>query len=53
MKKYIYILTILFSISLSAQELFWYDVLLEVEGEDVPATTATPVPAASPRAHPG
>ena len=35
MKKYIYILTIFFSISLSAQELFWYDVLLEVEGEDV------------------
>ena len=35
MKKYIYILTILFSISLSAQELYWYDVLLEVEGEDV------------------
>ena len=35
MKKYIYFLTIFFSISLSAQELFWYDVLLEVEGEDV------------------
>ena len=34
MKKYIYILTILFSFSLSAQDGFWYDVLLEVEGED-------------------
>ena len=34
MKKYIYILTILFSLSLSAQDGFWYDVLLEVEGED-------------------
>ena len=32
MKKYIYILTILFSISLSAQELYWYDVILEVDG---------------------
>ena len=35
MKKYIYTLITLFSFSLSAQELFWYDVLLEVEGEDV------------------
>lgn len=35
MKKYIYILTILFSFSLSAQDGYWYDVLLEVEGENV------------------
>ena len=35
MRKYIYILTILFSFSISAQEGFWYDVLLEVEGEDI------------------
>ena len=35
MKKYIYILTILFSCSLSSQDGFWYDVLLEVEGENV------------------
>ena len=35
MKKYIYILTILFSFSLSSQDGFWYDVLLEVEGENV------------------
>ena len=32
MKKYIYILSILFSISLSSQELYWYDVILEVDG---------------------
>ena len=35
MKKYIYILITLFSFSLSAQDGYWYDVLLEVEGEDV------------------
>lgn len=35
MNKYIYLLSFLFSISISSQELFWYDVLLEVEGEDV------------------
>ena len=35
MKKYICILITLFSFLLSAQELFWYNVLLEVEGEDV------------------
>jgi hypothetical protein len=34
MRKYIYFLTILFSFSISAQEGFWYDVLLEVDGED-------------------
>ena len=34
MKKYIYILTILFSISLTSQELYWYDVILEVDGVD-------------------
>jgi len=34
MRQFIYILTILFSLSISAQEGFWYDVLLEVEGED-------------------
>ena len=38
MKKYIYILSILFSISLSSQELYWYDVILEVEGEDTLTT---------------
>ena len=35
MKKYIYFLSFLFSISLTSQELYWYDVILEVEGEDV------------------
>ena len=34
MKKYIYILTILFSTSLTSQELYWYDVILEVDGVD-------------------
>ena len=34
MKTYIYILSFFFSISLSAQEMFWYDVIIEVEGED-------------------
>jgi hypothetical protein len=35
MKKYVYLLSLLFSISLSSQELYWYDVILEVEGEDL------------------
>ena len=35
MKKYIYFLSFLFSISLTSQELYWYDVLLEVESDDV------------------
>ena len=35
MKKYLYFLSFLFSISLISQELYWYDVILEVEGEDV------------------
>ena len=34
MRQFIYILAILFSFSISAQEGFWYDVLLEVDGED-------------------
>jgi len=34
MKTFIYILSFFFSISLSAQEMFWYDVIIEVEGED-------------------
>ena len=34
MKTYIYLLSFFFSISLSAQEMFWYDVIIEVEGED-------------------
>ena len=34
MKKITLLLTILFSISLTSQELYWYDVILEVEGED-------------------
>ena len=34
MKKITLLLAILFSISLSSQELYWYDVILEVEGED-------------------
>ena len=35
MKKYVYLLSLLLSISLSSQELYWYDVILEVEGEDL------------------
>lgn len=34
MKKSIYLFALLFSISLSAQELFWYDVILDVEFKD-------------------
>jgi hypothetical protein len=34
MKTFIYILSFFFSISLSAQEMFWYDIIIEVEGED-------------------
>ncbi len=34
MKKCIYIITLLFSIVLSSQDLYWYDVILEVESED-------------------
>ena len=33
MKKYIFILTLLFSFSVSAQDLYWYDVLLDVKNE--------------------
>ena len=35
MKKITLLLAILFSISLTSQELYWYDVIVEVEGEDV------------------
>ena len=31
MKKYIYLLTLLFSLSSSGREIFWYNVLLEVK----------------------
>ena len=33
MKNYIFILTLLFSFSVSAQDLYWYDVLLDVKNE--------------------
>ena len=33
MKNYIFIITILFSFSASAQDLYWYDVLLDVKNE--------------------
>jgi len=35
MKKITLLLAILFSISLTSQELYWYDVIVKVEGEDV------------------
>jgi len=35
MKKITLLLAILFSISLTSQELYWYDVIVEVKGEDV------------------
>ena len=34
MKNFIYILTFLFSFSLSGQDLYWYDVILDVKNND-------------------
>ena len=33
MKNYIFIIALLFSFSASAQDLYWYDVLLDVKNE--------------------
>ena len=37
MKKLIYIFTFLFSFSLSAQDLYWYDVILDVKNQNAKA----------------
>ena len=37
MKKIIYLYAFLFSFSLSAQDLYWYDVFLDVKGENAKA----------------
>ena len=34
MKKILLLFTFLFSVSLFSQQLYWYDVILEVNGED-------------------
>ena len=34
MKKIFLLLSFLFSVSLFSQQLYWYDVILEVNGED-------------------
>ena len=37
MKKFIYLLTFFFTFSANSQELYWYDVFLDVKGENASA----------------
>ena len=37
MKKFIYLLSFFFTFSANSQELYWYDVFLDVKGENASA----------------